>query len=41
MMIPAIGEQNPADVQKQSRDRGGSFHKVGGWEAWQIGLVIG
>ena len=40
MMIPPIGEQDTPDVQEQGRDRIGFFHKVGGWEVWQIGLVI-
>jgi hypothetical protein len=28
MMIPPVGEQNATDIQKQRRDRDGSFHLV-------------
>jgi hypothetical protein len=40
MMIPAVGEQDTANVQEQGCDRDCSFHVAGGWEVWRIGFVI-
>jgi hypothetical protein len=40
MMIPPVGEQDAADIQKQCRDWRDSFHGVGSGEVWRIGFVI-
>ena len=40
MMIPAIGEQDAADVHKQGGDRDAFFHAVGGLGIWRIGFVM-
>jgi hypothetical protein len=32
MMIPAVGEQDAADIEEQGGDRDVFFQWVGGWE---------
>src|ERR1017187_1389886 len=39
-MIPSVGEQDTADIQKQCRDRRDSFHWVGSGAVWRFGFVI-
>jgi len=40
MMIPAIGEEDTADVQEQRCDWGAPFHGVVGWDGTPTDLVM-
>src|ERR1039458_9786243 len=40
MMIPAVGEQDAANIQKQCRDWCASFHLAGSGEVWGIAFVM-
>ena len=40
MMIPPVGEQDAANIQKQCRDGCASFHWAGSGEVWRFGFVM-
>jgi hypothetical protein len=40
MMIPAVGEQDTADIKEQRRDREVFFHEIGVLRDISMGLAI-